>query len=173
MSQATQLVPLSQPALPVANQNLRTVSTRMLFPAGAERVWEGLMFYEQVESRPPLVLRLLLPVPIRTVGRKSVVGDEARCLYGSGHLVKRVTEVVPGRLYAFAVVEQALAIGGLRLLGGQYALCERSPASTEVTLLTHYASPRRPAWLWRGIEALVCHAFHRHILRAMRKSLRS
>ncbi len=48
-----------------------SIVTRMRFAASPERVWHGLMFYEQIEERPPLHLRLLLPRPIRTEGRKS------------------------------------------------------------------------------------------------------
>jgi hypothetical protein len=143
----------------------------MTFAAPPAQAWRAIMFYEQIDERPPLHLRLLLPVPIRTEGRKSDVGDEALCLYEGGHLVKRVTAVEEGRLYRFDVVEQALAIGGgLRLSGGAYALRALPGGATEVTTETRYASGRRPRWLWRPIEATVCHMFHRHILRAMRRT---
>jgi hypothetical protein len=149
------------------------VATRMTFVASPERVWSRLMFYEQIETRPPLHLRLLLPVPVGTVGRKSVVGDEAKCLYQSGHLVKRVTRIDPGRHYAFEVAEQSLEVGGMTLSGGEYTLDEIEAGRTQVTLATRYVSPRRPRWIWRPIEEAVCHAFHRHILRAMRRNLES
>jgi hypothetical protein len=148
------------------------VETCMVFAATPAQVWERLIFYEQVELRPPLHLRLLLPAPIETVGPKSKVGDEARCLYEGGHLTKRITQVEPGLRYAFEVVEQSLAVGGgVRLAGGEYALRELEPGRVEVRATTHYRSPRRPRWAWRVIERAVCHAFHRHILRAMRRSL--
>ena len=147
------------------------VLTPMTFPAPPAQVWRRLMYYEQIEERPPLHLRVLLPVPVKTVGRKSQVGDVARCEYEKGHLVKRVTRVDEGRCYAFEIVEQALEVGGgMRLSGGEYALRE-IPGGTEVTLSTRYQSRRRPRWLWRPIEAAVCHSFHRHILRSMRKEL--
>ena len=56
-----------------------SILTRMTFAASPERVWDGLMFYEQIEERPPLYLRLLLPLPIRTGGVKSNVGDQVTC----------------------------------------------------------------------------------------------
>lgn len=146
------------------------VRTSTRLGASTAEVWEGLMFYEQIEERPPLYLRMLLPIPIRTEGVKARVGDEARCLYEGGHLVKRVTLVDPGRRYAFEVTEQALVVGGgVRLWGGEYALREISPRRSEIVVTTRYMSPRRPRWLWRGIEAVVCHAFHRYILRAIRR----
>lgn len=149
-----------------------SVATSMIFQAAPAAVWDGLMFYEQIDRRPPLHLRLLLPVPIETAGSKSAIGDEAHCRYESGYLVKRVTRVEPGRRYVFEVAEQALVVGGgIRLSGGEYAIRELAPGRAEVRVVTRYTSARRPRWLWRPIERAVCHAFHRHILRAMRREV--
>lgn len=132
------------------------------------------MFYEQIDERPPLHLRLLLPVPIRTEGRKSEVGDEARCVYVGGHLTKRVTRVERAAVYGFEVIEQQLSVGGgMRLVRGAYSLREQPDGSTQVELSTVYVSTRRPRWLWKPIEAFVCHMFHRHILHAMRRTAES
>jgi len=130
------------------------------------------MFYEEIGERPPLHLRLLLPVPIRTESAKTNVGDEVRCLYEGGYLLKRITRIEPCRRYEFEVIEQNLAVGrGMSLAGGCYAFCELAGGATEVAVTTHYTSPRRPAWLWRPIEAAVCHMFHRHLLTAMRRNV--
>jgi len=121
------------------------VTTQMVFNTPPARTWEQLMFYEQ-----------------------------ALCIYKEGHLIKRVTQVEPGRLYAFEVIEQDLAVGnGMRLSNGSYTMREISGGRTEVSLLTRYSSPKRPRWLWAPVEAAVCHLFHRHILSAMRRSLRA
>lgn len=150
-----------------------TVVTRMNFAAPPERVWNGLMFYEEIDSPPPLLLRLLLPVPIRTEGPKAAVGDETTCVYESGHLLKRVTRIDAGRYYGFEVVEQNLTVGGTVLSGGCYTLRELPGRGTEVAITTSYASPRRPAWLWNPIESAVCHMFHRHLLASMRRKVES
>ena len=148
------------------------VATTMIFDAPPARVWRGLRFYEEIDRRPPLHLRLLLPMPIETAGDKSRVGDEARCLYQGGYLVKRATAVEPERRYAFSVVEQALVVGsGVKLTGGEYTLRQLEPGGTEVELTTRYTSPRRPRWLWGPIERAVCHSFHRHLLRAIRREI--
>ena len=155
-----------------AKQQCISVVTRMKFAAPPEKVWEGLMFYEQIGKRPPLLLRLLLPVPIRTRGRKSEVGDQVICQYTSGHLLKRVTHVTRGRDYTFEIIEQNLALaGGIRLSGGGYTLRRLPDSRTEVAIKTHYVSPKHAHWLWVRIEAAVCHSFHRHILSAMRSNL--
>jgi hypothetical protein len=161
----------ARPAIAVARQSTSIV-TRMKFATSRERVWDGLMFYEQLEVRPPLHLRLLLPLPIGTENSKSRVGDEVRCLYQGGHLLKRITRIDPGCHYGFEVVEQNLAIGGgLTLSGGCYTLCALPTGDTEVAVTTRYVSLRRPGWLWKPIEAAVCHLFHRHLLSAMRRKV--
>jgi len=150
----------------------RTVATSLVFEATRARIWERLMFYEQIDERPPLHLRMLLPVPIETKGRKSQVGDEVHCRYEGGYLIKRVTQIEPGRRYAFEIIEQALVVGGGMLLsGGEYILRELAPERAEIVIATRYVSPRWPRWLWLPIERAVCHSFHRHILRAMRRGV--
>ena len=89
-----------------------TITTRMTFSASREQTWKSLVFYEEVKERPPLHLRLLLPVPIRTEGDKKRVGGEAMCLYEGGHLLKRTTRIEEGELYQFEVAEQDLSVGG-------------------------------------------------------------
>lgn len=150
----------------------RRVVTSARLGETPERIWQGLLYYEQVEQRPSLWLRNLLPVPVRTTGRKSQVGDEALCEYEGGYLRKRVCEVQPGRYYRFEVIEQRLpGLHGITLQGGSYAMRLLADGATEVTLETRYLSGRRPAALWRPIEASVCHGLHRHILRAMARAL--
>lgn len=153
-----------------ANEVCRVV-TATRCDARPEKVWQGILYYEQIPERPPFLLRILLPVPIRTIGSKSAVGDEALCEYVGGHLRKRVTEIEPARLYRFSVVEQSLPIGDLRLHGGAYVIREVPEGGSELSLETQYQSGRRPRWLWKPIEAVVCHAFHRHILRAMVRAI--
>jgi hypothetical protein len=157
-----------------ARQKSTSVVTRMNFSVPPEEVWQGLMFYEQIGKRPPLLLRLLLPIPIRTEGRKSEVGDEVKCEYVSGHLLKRVIHVAHGRDYVFEVIEQNLSLGaGVKLLGGGYTVRELPGGGTQVSLQTSYVSRNRPRWLCQRIEAAVCHSFHRYILKAMRSELHS
>ena len=112
----------SNAAVALARQP-RSIVTRRRFAAAPDQVWGTLLFYEQIEERPPLHLRLLLPRPIRSEGSKAKVGDEARCSYEGGHLLKRITQVDMGRHYGFEIVEQKLAVGGgLTLTGGGYTL---------------------------------------------------
>ena len=151
-----------------------SIVTAMRLSASPQQVWDSLVFYEQIPLPPPIHLRLLLPAPMRSEGRWSAVGDETRCVYDKGHLLKRVARIDPWRHYGFDVVEQKLSIGsGIRLTGGSYTLLALPDGSTRIGLETRYVSSARPRWLQRRIEAAVCHAFHRHILGAMRRELES
>ncbi|MGD8859913.1 MAG: SRPBCC family protein [Myxococcales bacterium] len=148
-----------------------SVVTRARFSETPERVWANLLYYEQIDGPPPWLLRAVLPVPVRTVGQKQAVGDEADCEYTDGQLRKRVTEIEPGRLYRFSVVDQRLRLRGIRLQGGSYSLRALSDGSTEIALETRYTGGGSPRWLWAPVERGVCHAFHRHILNAMGRAL--
>jgi hypothetical protein len=146
------------------------VVTRMNVLASAAQVWTSLMYYESIEESPPWLLRVLLPRPIRTVGSKSAVGDQATCLYEGGHLLKQVTRLERRRLYEFCVVEQNLRIGGrVALSGGSYGLAERPDGTTDLTVMTGYVSRNRPRWLALPVERLACHLFHRHLLRSIKR----
>jgi hypothetical protein len=151
-----------------------TITTRMMFAASQAQVWQSLLFYEEVRERPPLHLRLLLPVPVRTDGDKTKVGGTAMCVYEHGHLVKRATRIEEPSLYEFEVSEQALAVGGsMRLCGGRYLLRALAPDQTEVSVETRYRSTKWPRWFWRPLERFVCHMFHRFLLRTMRREAES
>lgn len=154
-----------------ANPRLRVVSTSEDFPVAPAIVWQTLLFYEELSAAPPFFLRWLLPVPLGTAGSKSTVGSEVKCRYAGGHLLKRVSAIVEMRRFAFDVIEQNLALRGVRVLGGEYNLRSVAPARTRVTVSTRYASPHRPDWICARFEAAVCHCFHRHLLGAMRQNL--
>jgi hypothetical protein len=161
---------LAQPSDEIAQR--ATVVTRMIFNAPPAKVWDGLVFYEELGSRPPWHLRLLLPVPIGTEGKVSAVGDEATCLYEGGHLLKRITKIHRGDLYEFEVAEQTLSVGGgMRLSGGRYSLRGQPDGRTEVSVETRYLSRKWPRWFWRPLEKMVCHLFHRYLLGSMRRQV--
>jgi hypothetical protein len=151
------------------NIETNTVVSHLNIDAAPDRVWRSLVFYEGLDTAPPLYLRLLLPSPIRTEGAKSIVGDAAKCLYQGGHLLKRVTRIDVDRLYEFTVEEQHLPIGGgIRLSGGCYALRYLGRNRTELAITTGYVSRHRPRWLVQRVESAVCHLFHRHLLTAIK-----
>jgi hypothetical protein len=154
-----------------AREHSASVTTCQDFFVPADAVWDALMFYEEVPEQRPFLLRRFLPTPIGTEGCKSEIGAEVKCRYVGGHLLKRVTHIVQGYNYAFEIIEQDLALGGITVLGGDYTLRKLSEDRTRVALVTRYASPNYPRWLFGRVEAAVCHSFHHHILTAMRSNL--
>jgi hypothetical protein len=156
-----------------SDQGARTddVSTSFEFLASSEAVWQCLMFYEDVPRRPRPLLRLFLPLPLRSQGDKRSPGSFVRCSYERGHLIKRITNVEPARLLSFEVVEQGLGVERYgRAHWGSYEL-EPCGGGTRLTLTTAYSGLMRPRWLWRPLERYLCHRMHDHILLGMRERL--
>lgn len=147
------------------------VRTETILVATPEEVWPAIAFYEEIEQAPSWVLRRLLPRPLRSQGRKDVPGSVVRCSYVGGYLLKRMTAVEPHRRLAFDVVEQALELPrGLRLLGGSVVVEPADGRLSRLAITTRYVRPRRRTGpLGQAIEARLAHAFHRHLLEAIRR----
>lgn len=144
------------------------VVTRASIAAPPEEVWLRIMFYEEVPHPPGLLLRLLLPMPLRTSKAGLRPGATVHCGYsGGGRLTKRITAVEAPSIVRFDVLEQELGIEPcLTTVAGSYQI-RRSDAGSEVALTTAYRGHLRPRWLWRTPERWLAHVFHRHILRGM------
>ena len=148
-----------------------SVATSIYLQASPQAVWDRMLSYEEVPKRPPLILRTLLPVPLRTEGDKTRLGEDVQCLYGGGDLVKQITAVQPPHLLAFDVNEQHLGIEScIVAIGGSYRI-EPSGSETEVILTTKYYAFLQPRFFWRPLETFLAHRFHRHILEGMRDSI--
>jgi hypothetical protein len=148
-----------------------SVTTSIFFDATPETVWQRLLSYEEVPARPPLILRTLLPLPLRTEGDKTCLGAAVQCLYGGGDLVKQITTVEPPHLLAFEVTHQRLGIEScVTAIGGSYQV-RPCGARTEIVLTTNYRAYLQPRYIWRPLEQFLAHSFHRHILEGMRDSL--
>lgn len=150
------------------NVDVDDVVTRAAISAPPEEVWRRIMFYEEVPHRPGLVLRLLLPLPLRTSKPGLCPGVLVKCSYSNGgRLIKRITAVEPPSVVRFVVLEQHLGVENyLTAVGGAY-LIRPSQAGSEVALTTTYRGHLRPRWLWRTVERRLAHSLHRHILRGM------
>ena len=154
------------------NVATEAVATSVRFHASPETIWQRMLTYEDVPARPPLLLRVLLPNPVRTEGDKSCVGASIQCRYKGGDMVKRITVVEPPHLLQFEVTQQRLGIEGcVMTLGGSYEIRSCGGDQTEVVLTTNYRGYLRPRCFWRPFERFLAHALHRHILDGMRASL--
>jgi len=150
-----------------------SVITRTRFDSSPKTVWNHILFFEEVPGRAPFLLRTLLPIPVRTEGRKDCVGAMVRCEYTGGHLVKRITTVKPSCILEFEVAEQRLGIEGCVLTrGGSYQI-DTCREESDLVLVTRYLAYLRPRFLWRPLEALLVHQLHRHILSGVSAAIRS
>jgi hypothetical protein len=148
-----------------------SVTGGVYFDAAPEAVWRRLLFYEDVPGRAPLLLRAVLPCAVRTEGDKTRVGEQVRCTYARGDLVKRITAIEPARLLQFEVIEQNLGIEAcVRVRGGSYR-CSPCGAGTFVALVTSYRAYLHPRYLWRPLEALLVRQLHHHLLNGVRVDL--
>lgn len=150
-----------------------SVETKLRLRASPETIWNHLLFYEEILSPPPLLLRALIPQPVRTEGDKTTPGSTILCTYRQGHLVKRITAFETRSIIAFEVVEQELGIESCVLAkSGSYRL-RRCPAGTELLLTTNYQAHLRPRPFFRPLEKLAIHRLHRHILNGIRRVIAS
>ena len=158
-------VPLVSAELLDPTAEIVIVRTERILRAPPEVVWGQLQFYEEIESEPPLLLRLGLPIPVRVQGSKASVGAIQECVYENGKgITKRITQRREARLLAFDVIEQRLGFEhDLTLLGGEFRLSPAAGGGTRLTLVTRYRARSYPGWLWRPLEAHVLHTLHRHI----------
>lgn len=151
---------------------LRTsVATRVRLASKPEHIWRCIRFYEEIPATPPLLLRFMIPVPVRSDGDKTTVGSKVQCVYDSGTLVKRITTLDEPRRIEFELLEQHLGIErSVVAEGGSYQIDWDGKLST-VTLTTNYLTWLRPRGVWTPLEQIAIHQLHRHILRGMRKNL--
>lgn len=146
-----------------------TVQTEQLLPLSHMQAWDRWVFYEEVEHDRPLLLRLGLPTPNYVDGKIKYVGDQQVCVYtGDARLVKKATQVEPGKRLAFDVVGQHnFENNSIRLIDGAFDFTAIDSSETHVTLTTRYEPLLRPRLLWRPIEHTFAHELHGHVLKGM------
>ncbi len=148
-----------------------TIRTDLHVQATPQEAYRAIMFYEEVEHDPPMLLNLALPKPISSEGRKDRVGEVVRCRYDRGWLVKRITRVEPGRALEFEVIEQHLHFErDVTLTGGSFRIEALPDGTSRITLTTDYERHLRPGWMWQPIERTVVHTLHEHVLEGMRRT---
>lgn len=149
-----------------------SVSTHVRMAANPETLWRCIQFYEEIPGKPPLLLRALIPAPLRTQGEKTTEGSIVFCEYErGGSLVKRITALKEPHFIEFEVLGQSLGIERCVCAEeGSYRIYSNGRQST-IVLTTTYLAYLRPRWLWAPVERLIAHQLHKHILRGMVRTL--
>jgi hypothetical protein len=143
------------------------VTTSQTIDAPLADAWAGVTMYEEVRHPPPRLLRLGLSRPLYSIGSMSHVGDVKTCVYDQGKLVKRITNVEPGKRIEFVVIHQSIERCAARLVGGSFRFESISPTQTRVTLITTYEPFLAPRFAWQPFEELSAHTLHQHVLLGM------
>jgi len=145
-----------------------SIRTSQVVAAPLNAAWDSVVFFEEVRGRPPLLLRIGLAHPLQTLGSAEHVGDHKTCIYNRGHITKEITQVAPGELLAFRIVEQQIGYEhDVRLLSGSFAFARVDDSHTSVTLTTTYQPRLTPRFAWRPFERLATHTLHEHVLDEM------
>lgn len=144
---------------------IEVVETVRVLDLSPGRAWDSLVFYEEVRLEPPWLARVGLPHPLSVRGRSAARGDLKVCVYDSGHLTKRITTYLPGRLLAFEVIEQrGIEDRSVRLVGGAFRFAPVAGGRTRVTLTTEYRPLLAARLFWRPWERLLTGVLHHHVL---------
>jgi hypothetical protein len=148
-----------------------SVTTSVVLPMSAVQAFDQWIFYEDVQREPPFLLRMGLPIPVKTVGNVTKPGDIKVCLYKNGRLVKRITAYEPGKRIAFDVIEQwHVQDHAIRLTSGSFEFTPTPDGKCQVTLSTRYEPLMTPRLAWRPAETLIAHELHEHVLLGMQDS---
>lgn len=151
--------------VPMAHESI--VTTRII-NAPVDVAWDSMMFYEEVEHTPPLILRIGLAHPLVTSGSSQRVGDIKTCYYNKGHITKQVTQVQEHERLAFAIIEQNIGYErDVRLTGGNFAFEAVNEHQTRITLTTHYEPLLSPRFMWRWGDRYAVHTLHNHVMEGM------
>ena len=152
---------------------MHVVRTHGRLPCEAQRAWEKVCFYEHIAIEPSWLLRVALPVPVRTTGACREVGNVSRCLYSDGgYLTKQIRTIVAGRRVDFDIVEQTIRYAGrIVLTGGTIRIEPHDDGTCSIEMLTRYEL--RSPWLALArfcIERVVS-AMHKIVIRDMQVRL--
>lgn len=140
-----------------------SVTTSRVIIGDPDEVWDALMYFEDVDSTPPLLMRIALPRPLYSTGSMDSIGDRRVCVYTKGRLAKEIVEIEDEKLLGFRVVEQEFEPSVI-LTGGRFVLEELEDGETKITLTTDYIPVHSPRLAWRWAEVLGARTLHTHVI---------
>ncbi len=155
------------------SNRIHVVCTSGRLSCEAQRAWEKVCFYEHIARRPSWLLRTVLPVPVRTTGTYSKVGDVSRCLYSDGgYLAKKITHIVGGQRIDFDIIEQSIRYAKrIVLKGGTIQIQAHDDDTSSVLMVTRYEVQRAARWIPRFFINHVVKAMHAIVIRDMQSQL--
>jgi hypothetical protein len=157
----------------IMSNRIHIVRTSGRLQCEAPRAWEKVCFYEHITLRPSWLLRTALPVPVRTTGTYSKVGDVSRCLYSDGgYLAKKITHIVGGQRIDFNIIEQSIRYANrIVLRGGTIEIQAHHDGTSSVLMTTRYEVHGATRWIPRMLINHVVKAMHKIVIRDMQSHL--
>ena len=155
------------------NGKYHVVRTTARLACEAHRAWDKVCFYEHIAIKPSWLLRTVLPVPLRTTGRYSEVGNVSRCLYSDGgYLTKQIRQIVAGQRIDFDIIEQTIRYAGkIALKGGTIRVEPRADGTSCIEMSTRYELRSPLLSIVRFFIDRVVAAMHRIVIRDMQERL--
>lgn len=151
------------------NQSINIVESSGHLQCSKQQAWDKVCFYEHIRIKPSLLLRTVLPVPMRTSGRYENVGDTSRCIYSDGgYLTKEITRVDNNECIEFDIIEQSIRYyRSIKLLGGAIRVVEHDDGSCSVEMTTHYRRGGPANFIPKYFIDFVVKAMHKIVVRDM------
>jgi hypothetical protein len=155
------------------SNKIHTVCTSGRLSCEAHRAWQKVCFYEHIATQPTFLLRTVLPVPQRTSGAYSKVGDVSRCMYSDGgYLTKRIAHIAEGERIDFNIIEQSIRYADSILLrGGTIDIESHGDDTCSVRMLTRYEVKGGARFVPRFFINYVVSAMHKIVIRDMQARL--
>ena len=146
------------------------VTTSRIVIGTPEDVWETLMFFEDVGTTPPLLMRLALPRPLYSTGSMKQVGDRRVCVYTKGKLAKEIVKISENETLVFRIIEQEFE-PSVRLTSGQFLLEPMGNRRTKISLTTKYIPVHSPRFAWRWAEIAGAQTLHMHVINGIESQI--
>jgi len=155
------------------SHKIHVVSTSGRLSCDAQAAWEKVCFYEHIATQPSLLLRMTLPVPLRTTGAYRRVGDVSRCMYSDGgYLAKKIAHIANGKRIDFDIIEQTIRYAGrISLRGGTIQIESHDDGTCSVHMLTRYQLHGPALLVPRFFINLVVSAMHKIVIHDMQARL--
>jgi hypothetical protein len=158
--------------------------TSIVVNAPPERVWENVIRFNDITSRPSLLFRLGIAYPLRARITGSGVGAIRHCEFSTGAFVEPITKWDAPHRLSFGVTSQPAALrelspyrrvyaphvkGFFKAQRGEFRLISLPGGRTRLEGSTWYSLQIYPNAYWRPIAELIVTEIHTRVLEQVKR----
>lgn len=158
--------------------------TSIVVNAPPERVWENVIRFHDITSRPSLLFRLGIAYPIRARIMGSGVGAIRHCEFSTGAFVEPITRWEAPQRLSFGVTSQPAALrelspyrhvyaphvkGFFKARRGEFRLISLPGGRTRLEGSTWYSLEIYPNTYWRPFAELIVTQIHTRVLEQVKR----